>query len=117
MIARGDIWLADLEPTRGAEASKTRPVIVVSNDARNTVSARNGRGVVTVVPLTSNTAHVHAYQARVPANPITGLDVESKAQAEQVRSLDVGRLRRRIGALPAGLADDLDDRLRLHLDL
>ena len=57
-MLRGEIRLVDLEPARAGEADKRRPAVIVSNDRANTVAARLGRGVVTVVPITSNTARV-----------------------------------------------------------
>ncbi|MDQ1464386.1 MAG: mRNA interferase MazF, partial [Actinomycetota bacterium] len=51
-MRRGDIVLVNFDPTRGAEANKLRPAILVSNDGANTTAGRLGRGVVTVVPVT-----------------------------------------------------------------
>ncbi|MBW3643753.1 MAG: type II toxin-antitoxin system PemK/MazF family toxin, partial [Actinobacteria bacterium] len=51
-----EIRPVELHPARGAEAKKRRPAVIVSNDRANTTAERLGRGVVTVVPLTSNTA-------------------------------------------------------------
>ncbi len=73
--------------------------------------------MVTVVPVTSNTTRVYPFQVRLPADPATGLTVESKGQAEQVRSMEVSRVTQRLGALPAALLRQLDDALRLHLEL
>lgn len=111
------MFLADLSPAIGSEAAKRRPVIVVSNDAANRGALSRGRGAVTVVPVTSNTTRVYSFQIRLPADPTLGLTVESKGQAEQVRSLDVSRMTRRLGALSPALLDQLDDALRLHLEL
>jgi mRNA interferase MazF len=115
-MRRGDITLVDLEPTRGAEANKLRPAVLVSNDGANSTAARLGRGVVTVVPVTTNVERLYPFQVLLPAAD-TGLRADSKAQAEQVRSLDVGRLGRRIGRVPASLMRDVDEALRLHLAL
>lgn len=90
-MLRGEIRLVDLEPALGSEAGKRRPAVIVSNDRSNSVAARLGRGVVTVVPVTSNTDRVFAFQALLPA-AATGLRRDSKAQAEQVRSIAVERL-------------------------
>lgn len=115
-MLRGEIRLADLHPARAGEADKRRPAVVVSNDHANTVAARLGRGVVTVVPLASNTAHVYPFQALLPAED-TGTRVDSKAQAEQVRSVSIDRLGPVIGRVPVHLMAELDDALRLHLHL
>lgn len=115
-MQRGEVHLVDLEPIRGAESNKFRPAVIVSNDGANAAADRYGRGVVTVVPLTSNVARVYSFQMVVPAG-IAGLSVDSKAQAEQVRAIDVTRVRRRLGVLPPDLLRELDDALRLHLSL
>jgi len=115
-MRRGEIRFVDLEPVRGAEADKQRPAVIVSNDGANSTAQRLGRGVVTVVPVTSNTDRVFPFQVLLPASA-TGLSVDSKAQAEQVRSIAVERLGRRIGMLNAELQTDLDEALRLHLAL
>jgi mRNA interferase MazF len=115
-MRRGEIRLVDLEPVRGAEADKLRPAVIVSNDGANGTAERLGRGVVTVVPVTSNVTRVHPFQVFLPA-VVTGLTVDSKAQAEQVRSIDVQRIGRRVGLVAGELLHDLDDALRLHLAL
>ena len=54
-MRRGQIRLVDFDPAQGSEANKRRPAVIVSNDGANTTAERLGRGVVTVVPVTSNT--------------------------------------------------------------
>ena len=115
-MLRGEIRLTDLDPALAGEANKRRPAIIVSNDRANASAARLGRGVVTVVPVTSNLAHVYPFQVMLPADE-TGIRVDSKAQAEQVRSVSVERLGPVIGRLPTHLMARLDDALRLHLQL
>ena len=100
----------------GAEASKRRPAVIVSNDGANTIAARLGRGVVAVVPLTSRTADVYPFQVLLEASA-TGLDQDSKAQAEQVRSVAVERVDALLGMVPPRLLLLLDEALRLHLAL
>jgi mRNA interferase MazF len=115
-VRRGEIRTVDLEPVRGSEASRTRPAVIVSNDAANATAARLGRGVVTVVPVTSSLDRVYPFQVVLPAER-TGLPRDSKAQAEQVRSVAVERVGARLGMLPAALVTELDQALRLHLGL
>ena len=115
-MRRGEVRLVDLAPSRGAEADKLLPAVLVSNDGANIAAGRLGRGVVTVVPVTSNVTRVYPFQVLLPADEC-GLDHDSKAQAEQVRSIDVTRVGRRLGRLPAPLMGELDEALRLHLAL
>jgi mRNA interferase MazF len=115
-MRRGDIVSVDLEPVRGAESSKQRPAVIVSNDGANATAERLGRGVVTVVPVTSNVERVYPFQVLLPA-AATGLTRDSKAQAEQVRSVAVERVGSQLGRVPLTLLRELDDALRLHLAL
>lgn len=115
-MRRGEIRLVDLDPVRGSEANKVRPAVVVSNDGANGAAARTGRGVLTVVPVTTITTRVFPFQVLLPAAEC-GLHHDSKAQAEQVRSVSIDRIGRRLGELPPRLLDDLGRALRLHLAL
>lgn len=115
-MLRGEIRLIDLEPTRRSEANKRRPAVIVSNDRANTTAERRARGVITVVPVTSNVARVFPFQTLLPAEA-TGLRVASKAQAEQVRSVSIERVGPALGRVPPSLMAELDDALRLHLQL
>src|SRR4051794_2283376 len=115
-MRRGEIRLIDLDPTRGSGANKRRPAGLVSTARANAIADRLGRGVVTVVPVTSSIARVFAFQTLLPAEA-TGLRVTSKAQAEQVRAVTVERVGAVLGQVPTDLMAELDDALRLHLQL
>lgn len=115
-MRRGDIHWVDLDPARGAESNKRRPAVIVSNDTANMTAARLGRGVITVVPVTSSVERLYPFQVLLPA-AATGLDRDSKAQAEQVRSIAVERVGDRLGVVPNGIMLDVDEALRLHLGL
>jgi mRNA interferase MazF len=116
MIHRGDIVLIDLDPVRGAEQNKVRPAVVVSNDAANSAATQDGRGVITVVPITSNVQTLYHFQVLVTAQE-TGLRRDGKVQAEQVRAVTVQRVGRTLGRLPAERLTQLDQALRDHLAL
>src|SRR5690242_1526564 len=109
----GEIRLVDFDPARGSEADKRRPAVIVSNDRANGTAERLGRGVLTVVPVTSNVARVWPFQTLLPADA-TGLRVDSKAQAEQVRSVSVDRIGALLGRVSLDLMKELDAALRLH---
>ena len=108
--------MVDLEPVSGAEADKRRPCVVVSNDGANRLAERLGRGVVTVVPLTTNTQRIYPFQVFLSA-PDTGLSQDSKAQAEQVRSISAERVGEAVGIVAATQLSLLDEAMRLHLGL
>jgi mRNA interferase MazF len=115
-MQRGEFRLVDLEPVHGAETDRRRPAVIVSNDGANLAAARLGRGVVTVVPVTTATARVYPFQVLLRAED-SGLSHDSKAQAEQVRAVSVERVGARVGALPPAVMSALDEALRLHLAL
>ncbi len=115
-MKRGELRLVDFEPSRGRDANKQRPAVIVSNDGANAAAVRHDRGVVTVVPVTSNTKRVYPFQVLLPKRR-TGLSVNSKAQAEQIRSIDIARVGPVIGAIPAEILGALDEAIRLHLAL
>jgi mRNA interferase MazF len=101
-LRRGQIVWVDLDPARGSEAARTRPVVVVSNNTANAAA--------------SNTARIHDFQVLLPAG-LTGLAHDSKAQAEQVRSVSVARITGIAGWTTPDLMAAVDDALRLHLML
>lgn len=115
MLRRGQLVLASLDPVAGHESARTRPVVVVSNNTANEAALRVD-GVVTVVPVTTNVTRVFPFQVLLAASE-TGLPRDSKAQAEQVRSISVARISSIVGWVPAERLGELDDALRLHLAL
>ncbi len=115
-MLRGDIRLVDFGPGRQGEAARRRPAVIVSNDGANTTAARLGRGALTVAPMTSNIARVYPFQVLVPAES-SGLEMDSKAQVEQVSTVSVSRIGDKLGQVPAPLMLEIDDALRLHLAL
>ncbi|MCP2317550.1 mRNA interferase MazF [Nocardia amikacinitolerans] len=114
-MRRGDLVLVDFDPVRGNEVSKLRPAVVVSNDGANRRAVQLGRGVLTVVPVTSNVERVFPFQ--VLLEDVPGLRVTSKAQAEQVRSVSLERMGRVLGRVTTTQLKELDNALRLHLSL
>ena len=78
-MRRGEIRLVDLAPVRGSEADKRRPAVVVSNDGANGAASRLGRGVVTVVPVTSRVDRVYPFQVLLPASD-SGLERDYRSR-------------------------------------
>lgn len=112
LINRGDIFFANLDPAIGHEIKKTRPVIIVSNNAAN-----NASPLVTVIPLTSNTKTLYSFEVLIPPED-SGLIKKSKAQCQQLRTLSKIRLSKKIaGKISANTLQQIDAALRLHLDL
>lgn len=114
---RGEVWRVSLDPTVGGEADTTRTAVVIGRDALAQRALDRGSGAVTVVPTT--TRHLDAvfdFQLLLPSSR-TGLQHDCKAQAEQLRSVDVRRLVSRAGLVPRDLMSELDERVRVWLGL
>ncbi len=111
-IKRGEIYLVALDPVVGKEISKTRPVIIVSNDKNNKFS-----GTVTALPLTSKNLQ-KIYPFEVFLSKGTGnLPKNSKGKADQIRTLDKSRILTLIGELGKGEMHQIEKAIKIHLAL
>ena len=100
---RGEIWLVDFNPTRGAEIQKQRPAIVVSSDAIGRLPIK------LIAPITGwkpafagNLWHV-----RVIPDRLNGLDKESAVDVLQLRGVDTQRFIRYIGRVAPALMEEV----------
>ena len=111
-IRRGGIYVASLDPVLGREISKTRPVVVVSNDKNNEFS-----GTVTILPLTSgNLEKIYPFEVLLPKG-MANLPKDSKVKADQIRSVDRRRIVKHVGNLGKAEMKKIDDAMRIHLEL
>lgn len=111
LVGRSDIWLIDFDPVRPNEVNAKRPAVVVTNNIANT----NGT-TLTVIPLTTEVTRVYSFQVLLQASA-TGLDFDSKAQIEQIRAVSTSRFIKRFGQVPTELMQEIDSRIREHLQL
>lgn len=90
---RGEIWLVDLNPTRGQEIQKTRPVVILSANIFNPIPLR------IIIPITSwqDKFSERPFMVRINANIENGLDRDSAGNVLQVRSLSTERFIRKLG--------------------
>jgi mRNA interferase MazF len=111
-IKRGEIYLAALDPVVGKEISKTRPVVIVSNDKNNEFS-----GTVTILPVTSkNLKRIYPFEVFLSKGS-GNLPKDSKVKADQIRTLDKRRIMRVIGKLRKDEIDEIERALKIHLAL
>lgn len=111
-ICRGDIFWAELDPVIGSEQGKTRPVLIIQNDVGNE------RSPVTIIAcITSNLVRKdHPTNVCILAKD-TGLDCDSLVLLNQIRTIDKTRLRRKIGHVPDHKMLEIDEALKISLDL
>jgi mRNA interferase MazF len=111
-IKRGGIYLAALDPVIGREISKTRPVVIVSNNKNNEFS-----GTVTILPITSkNVQRIYPFEVFI-AKGIGNLPKNSKVKADQIRTLEKGRVIKFLGAIEKNEMDLIGKAMLIHLDL
>lgn len=106
-MLRGEVWWVEFDPAVGSEIKKTRPAVIVSNDAANRNLSR-----VVVVPLTSNTGRQYPGEAVV-----TVAGQSSKAMADQIMAAGQERLKRQLGALSKADMLAVEDAIKVHLAL
>ena len=108
---RGEIWNADLDPTRGREQAGRRPVLVVSTDGFNQGPAE----LVVVVPITSKDKGISWHVGLKPG--ASGLRTVSYAMVEAIRCISRDRLMKRLGYVSESIMGEVEHRLRILLDL
>jgi mRNA interferase MazF len=106
-MKRGDVWWVEFDPSVGSEIRKTRPAVIVSNDAANRNLSR-----VVVIPLSSNVTRLYPGEALV-----TIAGKASKAMADQIMAADKVRLKNQIGALSRADMRDVEEAVKVHLGL
>lgn len=102
-VARGEIWLATLDPTQGSEQAGTRPIIIFQE---NTISKFTS--TIITIPLTTNLRRAALPTCLLISSGQGGLSQDSVALCHQLRVLDKTRLIKRLGQLDSGMIADLE---------
>jgi mRNA interferase MazF len=111
-VSRGDIFWANLDPTIGSEISKTRPVLILSNDISNEFSS-----TVTILPITTfKKGTIYPFEIFLSSNE-SNLKEDSKIKANQIRTIDKTRLIDKTGALTSDKIKEVEKAVLLHLNI
>lgn len=106
-MKRGEVWWVEFDPSVGSEIRKTRPALIVSNDAANRHLQR-----VVVIPISSNTNHVYPGEALIMLDGKPG-----KAMADQIMAADKSRLKNQLGSLNKNELAAVEEAILVHLGL
>ena len=112
-MKQSEIWLVDLDPTKGAEIQKKRPAIIVNDDRLGKLPLK------VIVPITDWKDHyqVAPWMVKIEPNKTNGLSKESSADCFQVRSLSQERLSKKLGSIDKATLQDIKEALKKVFDM
>ena len=111
-IKQFDIWIANLEPQRGTETGKVRPVVIVQTNLLN-----NQHPSSVVCPITTNVQKDSEILRVHIKKGTSNLKVDSDIMIDQIRAIDNRRLVNKIGELTKELQTKVKDNIKIVLDL
>ena len=109
---RGEVWLVDLNPTRGQEIQKTRPIAVISSDLFEPIPMR----IAISITSWQEKFKDRPFMVRIDASANNGLDRDSAGNVLQIRSLSTDRFVRRLGQVSEEVLQELLSGLVVCID-
>jgi len=111
-VKQFDIWIADLEPQRGTESGKVRPVLVIQTNLLN-----NEHPSIIVCPVTTKVEKESEILRIHLKKGTANLKVESDIMIDQIRAIDKRRLLNKVGELPKELQKIVKENIKVVLDI
>lgn len=110
-IKQFDIWIADLEPQRGTETGKVRPVLIIQTNLLKDHPSTVICPITTNVAPSSDILRVHLKRG------VASLKHDSDIMIDQIRAIDNKRLTQKVGELPPDLQKQVKENIKIILDL
>lgn len=112
-MKQGEIWLIDLDPTKGAEIQKKRPAVIVNDDRLGKLPLK------VIVPITDWKDHykIAPWMVKIEPDTTNGLSKISSADCFQLRSISEQRLIKKLGEVDSNTLIDIKEAVRKVLDL
>ncbi len=112
-MKQSEIWIIDLDPTKGAEIQKKRPAIIVNDDRLGKLPLK------VIVPITDwkDRYDIAPWMVKIEPNTINGLSKISSADCFQIRSISQERLIKKLGNIDKDTLDEIKEAVRKVLDL
>ena len=112
-MKQSEIWLVDLDPTKGAEIQKKRPAIIVNDDRLGKLPLK------IIVPITDWKDHyqIAPWMVKLEPNKANGLSKISSADCFQVRSLSQERLSKKLGTIDPKTLQNIKEALKKVFDI
>ncbi len=112
-MKQSEIWLIDLDPTKGAEIQKKRPAVIVNDDVLGKLPLK------VIVPITDwkDRYDIAPWMVKIEPNATNGLSKTSSADCFQIRSLSQERLIKKLGSIDTGTLDDIKEALKKVLSM
>lgn len=112
-MKQSEIWLIDLDPTKGAEIQKKRPAIIVNDDRIGKLPLK------IIVPITDwkDRYAIAPWMIKIEPNPTNGLNKVSAADCFQIRSLSQDRMIKKLGEIDSGVLLEIKEAISKVLNL
>ena len=112
-MKQSEIWLVDLDPTKGSEIQKKRPAIIVNDNRLGKLPLK------VIVPITDWKEHyqIAPWMVKIESNNTNGLSKDSAADCFQVRSLSQERLIKKLGNIDVSTLNDIKEALKKVFDI